>query len=236
MYPKRSPCAQQQQRIRRHVHNSDASTFFNLLTRPELLSEIESLIPPPRSRVFPPTQTLSLFLAQALSADRSCQNVVNATAVTRITRGLPRCSTPTGASCRARQRLPRELLSILVRQTGRRITTQAPELRRWRGRPVRLVDGTTVVLPDTPVNQTASPQPRSQQPGLGFPLCRIVGLLCLESGAVLNAAIGRYPGKGGDEQTLLRSILHPLGAGGPAGRRCLLRHLFSAVPLARTGH
>lgn len=115
MYPKRNPCAQQQQQIRRHAHNSDASTFFNLLTRPELVSEIESLIPPHRSRVFPPTQTLSMFLAQALSADGSCQNVVNDTAVNRITRGLPRCSTHTGAYCRARQRLPLELLSTLVR-------------------------------------------------------------------------------------------------------------------------
>lgn len=211
MYPKRNPCAQQQRQIRRHAHNSDASTFFNLLTRPELVSEIESLIPPHRSRVFPPTQTLSMFLAQALSADGSCQNVVNDTAVNRITRGLPRCSTHTGAYCRARQRLPLELLSTLVRQTGRRISTQA--LERWRGRPVRLVDGTTVVLPDTPANQAAYPQPRSQKPGLGFPLCRVVGLLCLESGAVLNAAIGRYQGKGGDEQTLLRSILHTLEQG-----------------------
>jgi hypothetical protein len=53
------------------------------------------------------------------------------------------------------------------------------------------VDGTTVVMPDTPANQAAYPQPRSQKPGLGFPLCRVVGMLCLGSGAMLNAAIGR---------------------------------------------
>ncbi|MDH4138440.1 MAG: IS4 family transposase [Anaerolineae bacterium] len=213
MHPKRSPCAQQQQRIRRHVHNSDAHTFFNLLTRSELLTEVEPLVPPHRERVFPPTETLSMFLAQALSADRSCQKAVNDTAVKRLARGLPPCSTHTGAYCRARQRLPMEMLSTLVRQTGRRITTQAPAVWRWRGRPVRLVDGTTVVMPDTPANQAAYPQPHSQKPGLGFPLCRIVGLLCLESGAVLNAAIGRYQGKGGDEQTLLRSILDTLERG-----------------------
>ncbi|MDH5624657.1 MAG: IS4 family transposase, partial [Nitrospira sp.] len=143
MHPKRSPCAQQQQRIRRHVHNSDAHTFFNLLTRSELLTEVEPLVPPHRERVFPPTETLSMFLAQALSADRSCQKAVNDTAVKRLARGLPPCSTHTGAYCRARQRLPMEMLSTLVRQTGRRITTQAPEVWRWRGRPVRLVDGTT---------------------------------------------------------------------------------------------
>jgi len=213
MHPKRSPCAQQQRRIRRHVHNSDAYAFFNLLTRPELLGEVASLLPQHRERLFPPTETLSMFLTQALSADRSCQKAVNDTAVTRVARGLPRCSTHTGAYCRARQRLPMEMISTLVRQTGRRITAQAPEPWRWRGRPVRLVDGTTVVMPDTPANQAAYPQPQSQKPGLGFPLCRVVGMLCLGSGAMLNAAIGRYQGKGGDEQTLLRSILDTLEPG-----------------------
>jgi hypothetical protein len=76
-----------------------------------------------------------------------------------------------------------------------------------------LVDGTTLVMPDTPANQATYPQPRSQKPGLGFPLCRLVGILCLGSGAMLNAAIGRYHGKGGDEQTLLRSILDTLERG-----------------------
>lgn len=213
MYPKHTPRAKQQRRIRHHIHRSNAETFSNLLTRPELWGEVESLVPPHRKRFFPPTETLSMFLAQTLSADRSCQNVVNDTTVKRVARGLPQCSTHTGAYCRARQRLPTEMLSTLVRQTGRRLTAQAPEPWRWRGRPVRLVDGTTVVLPDTPANQAAYPQPRSQKPGLGFPLCRIVGLLCLESGAVLNAAIGRYQGKGGDEQTLLRSILDTLEPG-----------------------
>ena len=51
---KRSPCAQPHRRIRRHVHNSDAYTFFNLLTRPELLGEVESLLPQHREWLFPP--------------------------------------------------------------------------------------------------------------------------------------------------------------------------------------
>ena len=61
---------------------------------------------------------------------------------------------------------------------------------------MRLVDGTTVVLPDTPANQAQYPQSRSQKPGLGFPLCRLVGMMCLGSGAVLDAAIGPFRGKG----------------------------------------
>ena len=41
----------------------------------------------------------------------------------------------------------------------------------------------------------------------------MVGIVCLVSGAVLNAATGRYRGKGGDERTLLRSMLDTLERG-----------------------
>ena len=188
MYPQRRTYAPQQRRIRRHVSHSDPYTFFKVLTGPELLGEVEALLPTHRERLFSPTETLSMFLAQALSADRSCQKAVNDTAVKRLAGGLPRCSTRTGAYCRARQRLPVEMIATLVRHTGRWVTARAPEPWRWRGRPVRLVDGTTVVMPDTPANQAAYPQPRSQKPGLGFPLCRLVGIVCLGSGAVLNGS------------------------------------------------
>lgn len=200
----------QQHRVRKQAEDSDAYAFFNLLTSEKLLDKVESLLPDHRERLFPPTETLSMFMAQALSADRSCQKVVNEAAVKRLAGGLPRCSTHTGAYCRARARLPLDMVSTLTRYTGRGITARAPEAWHWRGRPVRLVDGTTVTLPDTPANQAVYPQSRNQKPGLGFPLCRIVGLVCLGSGAVLNAAFGRYSGKGGDEQSLLRSILDSL--------------------------
>ena len=68
MHPIRRACAQQQHRVRSHVENSDPYAFFNLLTGPELLGEVESLLPEHRERLFPPTETLSMFLAQALSA------------------------------------------------------------------------------------------------------------------------------------------------------------------------
>lgn len=204
---------QQQKRLRQHLVNTDAYNFFNILTGPELLDEVEGLLPEHRERLFPPTEVLSMFLAQALSADRSCQRAVNDAAIKRVSAGLPGCSTHTGAYCRARQRLPLEMPSTLVRHTGRLMAAQTPAAWHWRGRPVRLVDGTTVALPDTQANQAAYPQPRSQKPGLGFPLCRIVAILCLGCGALLNAAVGRYHGKGGDEQSLLRSLFDTLETG-----------------------
>jgi hypothetical protein len=213
MHTNRRACAHQQRRTRGHAASSDSYEFFNVLTGPELLEQVESLLPEHRERLFPPTETLSMFLAQALSADRSCQRAVNDAAIKRLVGGLPGCSTHTGAYCRARQRLPVEMISALIRHTGRLMSGQIPQAWHWRGRPVRLVDGTTVPMPDTPANQAAYPQPRSQKAGLGFPLCRLVSFMCLGSGAVLNAAIGRYQGKGGDEQSLLRTILDTLQPG-----------------------
>jgi hypothetical protein len=34
---------------------------------------------------------------------------------------------------------------------------------------------------NTEENQAAYPQPSSQKPGLGFPICRMVALICLAS-------------------------------------------------------
>lgn len=209
--------ARQQRQVERQVRAragaSGACSFFNLLTGPDLLDEVESLLPPHRERLFPPTETLSIFLAQAVDADRSCRKAVNGMAMQRLADGLRPCSTHTGAYCRARQRLATPMVRALARTTGRQLTAAAPSAWHWQNRPVRLVDGTTVTLPDTPHNQDAYPQSRNQKPGLGFPLCRIVGIVCLGSGALLDAAIGPYQGKGSDERALLRTMLGTLSAG-----------------------
>ena len=210
MHPSQRTRIHQQKRVIAQAANSDTYAFFNLLTGPEFLGQVESLLPDHRERLFPPTETLSMFLAQAMSQDRSCQSIVDDAAIKRLIGGLPVCSTHTGAYCQARKRLPLKMISTLTCYTGRMITEQTPNRWHWRGRPVRLVDGATVALPDTAENQEDYPQPGSQQAGLGFPLCRLVGIICLASGAVLNSATGPCQGKGSDEQSLLRSMLDTL--------------------------
>ncbi|WP_370872702.1 IS4 family transposase [Methylicorpusculum sp.] len=195
------------------MDSTDCLGAFNLLTSDLLFDELEKRLPEHRQRLFPPTETLAMFIAQAMSADRSCQHAVNQAAIQRLINGLPQCSTHTGGYCRARQRLPLELISGLACHLGLQIDHQTPTQWRWQGRRVRLVDGTTVTMPDTEENQAAFPQQRGQKPGLGFPICRVVGMTCLSSGALLNAAIGPFNGKGGDEQTLLRSIEGTLDSG-----------------------
>lgn len=203
----------QQHRIRKYANNSDSYDFFNLLTSPQLLTTVEDLLPEHRERLYPPTETLSMFLAQALNEDRSCQKAVNEAAVKRVTGGLAPVSTSTGGYCRARQRLPLSMVSELVRRTGTLIDEQVPGEWRWHGRRVHLVDGTTLTMPDTEANQAEYPQQSGQKPGLGFPICRLVGLICLSTGAVVNASMGKFKGKGADEQTLLRKMTNSFHRG-----------------------
>jgi hypothetical protein len=196
----------QASRIKAYRDNSNSYNFFNLLTSDALLDKVEELLPEHRERLYPPTETLSMFLAQTMSADRTCQHIVNQAAVQRLRAGLIPGSTHTGGYCRARERLPLAMVYHLTQHFGRRMDYHVPDEWRWQGRRVRIIDGTTVTMPDTAGNQAAFPQEQRQRPGLGFPICRIVGITCLASGALLNAAVGRFNGKGGDEQTLLRTI------------------------------
>lgn len=191
----------------------DAPSFLDLLQGPELLGTFEALSPEYRERLYSPGETLSMFLAQALAADRSCQRAVNERAVERLGAGLAPCSTNTGAYCQARQRLPQELISGLARRSGRLLHENTPESWRWQGRRVLMIDGTSVSMPDTAANQEHFPQHGNQAPGLGYPIARLVALFCLSSAALLDARHGAWSGKGGDEHTHLRAMLDNLERG-----------------------
>lgn len=203
-----------QQRIQAQAKNTDSYNFFNLLTGDRMLSKVEELLPEVhRERQFPPTETLSMFLAQAMNEDRSCQKTVDEAIIKRMVGGLKHGSTSTSAYCQARQRLPLEMVSTLACHVSELIDSQLPHQWRWHGKRVHLIDGTTVTLPDTAENQADYPQQEVQKPGLGFPIIRIMGIICLSSGALRNASLSRYSGKGSGEQTLLRSMLDTFRAG-----------------------
>jgi hypothetical protein len=200
-------------RIARKAKVTQAVEFFNVLTSPELLATTEALLPEHRERLYPPTVTLSMFMRQVLEADGSCQKAVNGWAAQRAADGLSPCSVHTGGFCRARQRLPLEMVSTLTRETGRLLREKALAQWLWRGRSVKLVDGTGISMPDTPENQECYPQPSTQAPGVGFPLARLVMVICLATGAALDMAIGPHSGKGTGELGLVRRLLKGFSPG-----------------------
>lgn len=230
-----SPSAALRQRVVAHAGDTDVCDFYNLLTGPQLVDRIEPLLPKHRARLFPPTETLSMFLAQALSADGSCRQAVDDAAVKSLIAGLVPNSTNTSAYCQARGRLPLPMISTLVRETGELIAEGAAQGWHWRGRRVRLVDGTTVTLADTKANQKKYPQSSTQKAGLGFPICRVVALLCLATGALLDAAVSACEGKGSDGQTALRAMLDILQQGDILVADAYYATYFLLCELARCG-
>ena len=198
---------QRQTRIERQARTTQTVEFFNVLTSPELLQMTEALLPEHRERLYPPTVALSMFMRQVLEADGSCQKAVNGWAAQRAADGLTACSVRTGGYCRARQRLPLQMVSTLTRETGRLLSEKALTQWLWRGRSVKLVDGTGISMPDTQENQAVYPQPSTQAPGVGFPLARLVMVICLATGAALDMAVGPHSGKGSGELGLVRGLL-----------------------------
>jgi hypothetical protein len=157
-------------------------------------------------RIYSPLVTLWVFLGQVLSADHSCRAAVARLIAHRLSRGQRPCSAETGAYCQARKRLPEKFFSDVARHTGSALETNVDSRWLWKQRRVYVFDGSTVTMPDTQENQRAYPQPKVQEPGLGFPLARIAALFSLATGAVLDLGICRYAGKGQSESGMLRAM------------------------------
>ena len=163
--------------------------------------------------VFTPAATLWAFLSQVLENDKSCRAAVSRVLAFRVAEGQTPCSEDTAAYCRARAKLPAAVFKRLALQAGRNLEAQVPGDWLWHGKHVVLADGTTMLLPDTAANQKAYPQPSSQEPGLGFPIIRMVVLLSLATACLLGMALAPYHGKETGETALLRDLLDEVNAG-----------------------
>ena len=159
--------------------------------------------------VYTPAVTLWAFLSQVLFKEehRSCVAAVARVVVLLVALERGPCSGNTGAYCRARGKLSETVLRRITLHVGEGCEDKLGEEWLWHGRHVRLVDGTTVSMPDTPANQAEYPQNRQQREGLGFPIARVVVLLSLASGMLTGMAMGPYAGKETGESALLRSLL-----------------------------
>jgi DDE family transposase len=166
-----------------------------------------------RERDYSPLRTLKLFLEQVLSADQSCQDAVARGVSERVAQGEAPCSLNNGPYCQARLRLPLGLPVRVARESGARLCAGQPAAWRWRGREVKLVDGTTVSMPDTAANQARFAQSHEQKPGLGFPLARLVAIVSLSCGAVLEWAVAACEGRKTGETALLWDLARRLKRG-----------------------
>ncbi len=196
------------------LNSASGLPFRELLSGEKILSALEQAGIDFRERVFTPMVTLWAFLSQGMSGkDTSCQDAVSRVLADRVARGQKPCSPDTSSYCQARRRLPEQAIANLTRQTGQELHREAPEEWLWHGRRVKIVDGSTATMADTPENQAQFPQSKTQKPGLGFPILRFVVLLSLSVGTVLECALGGCRGKKTGEQSLFRQMWSALNPG-----------------------
>jgi hypothetical protein len=162
---------------------------FGLLI-PDARWQSPTLGPPSRERLFTPLITFWAFLWQVLSVDSACRTAVRKVQAWWARQGGRLLSANTSAYCQARARLGEDTLEAIQQQLARGMEGELPDQQWWRGRRVRLVDGTTCSMPDTAPNQAAYPQPSGQKVGCGFPMLKLVGLFSLATGALLHAVHG----------------------------------------------
>ena len=168
----------------------------------ETIEAIIAHTPQKRTSVFSPLITLQAFIFQVLSDDSSCQQAVAGVLVDRLSQGQSANTINTGPYCKARQRLPLAQMAQAVATTGSRLHQQSIKAWLWHGLNVVLVDAATVLMPDTPKNQAVFPQQSNQKPGLGFPIVRLLALISLATGAIIDYRLGAYQGKGTGETSL----------------------------------
>jgi hypothetical protein len=145
-----------------------------------------------RSRLFNPIVTLWAFLSQVLDTDKSLQNAVSRVIAWLAAAGEAIPAADTGGYSKARKRLPEKFLLRLLGKTAQGLEKQIETEDLWCGRYVKLCDGSSVLMSDTPLNQAEYPQHANQAPGCGFPIAKIVVMFSLATGAALEVLIAPF--------------------------------------------
>src|SRR3954467_10728961 len=222
-------------RLRARFARNDGLPFADVLTEARIHDSLDEHGVRYRDRVFSPATTLWGFLSQVLSEDHSCRDTVTRIIAHRAANGLGTCSPNTASYCNARGRLPTGVLCTLAKRAAQELQAGTADQWKWNGRDVFIADGSHVSMPDTPENQASYPQPPTQQPGVGFPLARVVMLLSLATGACHDLAIAPYEGKGTGETTLLRELYGALKPGDVVLADALFDNYFLICDLRERG-
>jgi hypothetical protein len=166
--------------------------------------------PHSRRRIYSLYVTFWTFLWQVLNPGQPCRQAVRKVIAWFKLQGGPPVPEDDSPYCQARRRLPRPTLERILQASAQAADQRARQHWRFHGREVKVGDGTTVLMPDTPANQSAYPQSARQAPGCGFPLLKLVALFSLTSGALLAVVTGN---KHRSELALFRRLWRQLQAG-----------------------
>lgn len=158
-----------------------------------------------RLRCYTPLITFWAFLSQSFNPMVSCREAVRKiqAASTIKDKKHKELSSDTSGYSQARHRLPCAVLQTAHWHLAAKLKENINASEFWHSRPVKIVDGTSASMPDTPENQAVYPQPSEQKPGCGFPSMKIVGIFSLETGGWDAFAKGNLHDS---ERTLFRNL------------------------------
>ncbi|WP_313937643.1 transposase domain-containing protein [Anabaena azotica] len=142
--------------------------FKELLPESAINQAISELKIKYKKRLFDPVVTLWAFLTQVLDSDKTCHNAVSKIIAHLAEKEVEVPSTDTSAYCQARSRLPEKLLAKLFNDSARNLEEKVTHEKFWCGRNVKVIDGSTVSMPDTVENQKEYPQASSQKRDVAF--------------------------------------------------------------------
>jgi hypothetical protein len=163
-----------------------------------------------RQRLFSLRTTFWAFLAQVLTPDGSCREALRKLQAWQAAEGRPLADSNTSGYCQARGRLRTDTLRKIHEDTAKEVARRSVDPEAEFGRPVKVVDGTGVSMPDTPANQQIWPQTKEQKPGCGFPFAKLVGLFSLANGVLIDWAEGN---KHDHESKLFRRLWNRVHSG-----------------------
>lgn len=210
--------------------------FQDILSAKVIAESINSIPYRKRYNFYPPDITLWAFLSQVIDTDHSLDAAVARVIAFHLSQGRKEdISSSNPAYSKARFKLPEEMISTLVRESAEKMEENLPKDWLWKGYHLKLIDGSTVSMPDTLENQEIYPQPKTQKKGIGFPIARIVAVISCVTGSVLDLAVGPYSGKETGENALLRQLMHVFKEGDVALGDCYYASYFLIAMLIKIG-
>ena len=95
---------------------------------------------------------------QVLDTDKSCHNAVSKIIAHLAEEEVEVPSSDPSGYCQARARLPEELLEKIFNYSAQNLEEKVTKEHLWCGRNVKVIDGSTVSMPDTIENQKEYPR------------------------------------------------------------------------------
>jgi hypothetical protein len=129
-----------------------------------------------RDRVLDPANTVALFMLQVLHGNTAINHL-------RLLSGI-KCAA--ASYCDARQRLPVAGVAAVVERLSCESSRCSDSSSRWLGRRVLMTDATSAAGCDKLELQKVWPQPSVQKPGCGFPVIKLLMLMDLATGVILQ--------------------------------------------------